>query len=349
MRATDAVAPRTHPDTLAARAAAAAPLRRTREALPRQLQATMEELLAVNERYHAALAANRQQAEECAAAREALASAEARIAAQEEQLARAKELLTQSDDALATLRGTNAQLGTRAATSETEGTRLHTALQTCTQRLDATQEQLTAALHRADRAEAAAARQWQAGFEEGMARHKLEHRGAMRAQRERAQEEAREAFELGRQQHASDQSAALLREQAHRRLLLHRAEEARAELGALQQRLQRELSMRHVAQARPPRTHRRAGASPLPLLLAGPPEGARGAPGLRPRAQGYARWPACRRQSRARRGPLPLQTGAKARENMARGRTSDARADSAPRAADGGGATCRVRAARAPR
>ena len=101
---------------------------------------------------------------------------------------------------------------------------------------------------RALAAEALAEKQWEAGHREGVERQKALHVSRARKKEDGARREAEEAYERGRAQAAAEGAAALQREQAHRRLLLHRAEEARVAQAALERKLAAEVARATAAE-----------------------------------------------------------------------------------------------------
>lgn len=219
-------------------------------ALPRRLQACMQELLNVNERYHELLQAAESQKTaleaahaEIAQLRPALESAEVKIAAQQQALQRAE----------ATVQDTRAahELQTvRCNAAEAERAELHKVIKAYAARLLESETQLSATTQRNAEAEAWLATHWEAGFEEGQKQQQKEARGKMQRAQQQATARASAAFEKGKQQSAAAHTSRITREQAERRLLLHRAEEARQQQQHLAKELQGEKQARQTAEAR---------------------------------------------------------------------------------------------------
>ena len=211
-------------------------------ALPRKLQACMQELLNVNERYHELLSAYEVQRSELDAAkaelaqlRPALEDAHAHIAAQEEALQRAEATavdLTQAHELQ----------GARCMAAEAERDDLHKVVKAYAQRLLDSEQKLDATIQKTAG--------WEAGYEEGVKQQQREAKGRMLRARQQAQSTAQAAFERGKKESAAQQAARITREQAERRLLLHRAEGARQQQQALARKLEAERQARVEAQTR---------------------------------------------------------------------------------------------------
>lgn len=220
------------------------------EALPRRLQACMQELLAVNERYHELLAAADAQRRELEAAREelsqlrpALAKAETRCAAQE--LARQQAEVIAED-----LKAAHDLKAVRCNAAEAERDDLHKVVKAYAERLLEAEAKMEETEQRTVEAEAWVATQWQAGFEQGVEQQRNEVRGKLRRAQQQAEQKVTDAFERGRQQSSVESGGRLLREQAQRRLLLHRAEEARVQQKQLERALAEERQAREAAEGR---------------------------------------------------------------------------------------------------
>ena len=219
-------------------------------ALPRRLQACMQELLNVNERYHELLQQTESQKTALEAAhaeitqlRPALESAEAQIAAQQQALQRAESMMqdTRTAHELQTV---------RCNAAEAERTELHKVIKAYAARLIESESQLSETKQRNTEAEAWLATHWEAGFEEGQKQQQKEARSKMQRARQQATAKVSEAFEKGKQQSAAAQSSRITREQAERRLLLHRAEEARTQQQHLAKELEGERQARQTAEGR---------------------------------------------------------------------------------------------------
>ena len=240
-----------HNRVLAAQEAARKPsIIRPREALPRRLQACMQELLSVNERYHELLVATDTQRLELEAAqkelaqlRPALASAEAKAKAQEEALSKA--VATAED-----LRAAHDLKSARCNAAEAERDDLHKVVKAYAERLLEAEQKLSETEQRNVEAEAWIATTWQTGFDEGVQQQRNEVRGKLRRAQQQAEARAADAFERGRQHSSAEAGGRLLREQAERRLLLHRAEEARLQQRSLAKALEDERQAREVAEGR---------------------------------------------------------------------------------------------------
>lgn len=242
----------------AARAGRTAP--RPREALPRRLQACMQELLCVNERYHEALhekdtlqgEVNMLRAE-VEKLRVALSRSEAACEQQAQQIA---SILSTSE----TLREASTLQSVRTSTMEAQKGELQQLLEACMNQLKLQQKEIETLQGHVERAEVMKAEAFQAGFNDGMEQHQAEHASRLRQMRQSCEHQSEQAFHQGRQQAANEQSATQLREQAHRELLWHRAEEQRQKRSSLEQRLLRRpfshsahKSARSVARVRAPR------------------------------------------------------------------------------------------------
>ena len=220
---------------------------RPEHALPRRLQACMQELLTVNERYHDLLQASEEQRlaleqarAELSQLKPALATAEARVASQQLALERAQgtaDALRQSQELQAA----------RCAAAEAENADLHKVVQGYASRLLERETALAAAAQQSTEYEAWLATHWQSGYEEGVNQRQAETKARLRRVQEQGRQKAEEAFERGKAHSAKDNEARLLREQAERRLLLHRAEEARVNQRALNSKLEKERQARSEA------------------------------------------------------------------------------------------------------
>lgn len=212
----------------------------------------MQELLSVNERYHDLLEKRQRERHELEAAnaeahrlRAALGASEQRVTTLTTEQARLAGALRELSEA----KELQAQ---RCMATEDSAAQLSRHAQDATQQIVALQHELGAAVRRAEEAERLAGHQFQRGFDEAAAKLQKQNESGMRLAQERAQETAQQAFEFGRTQRASEESAALLREQAQRRLLLHRAEESRLQ----QKELERQLKAREAASAAAERSQR---------------------------------------------------------------------------------------------
>lgn len=210
----------------------------------------MQELLNVNERYHELLVATEMQRTELdranaelAELRPALESAHAKLAAQQEALVRA--------DAVAKDATTAHGLQTaRCSAAEAERDELHKVVKAYAQRLLEVETRLGDTQQRNAEAEAWLASHWEAGYEEGIKQQQREVKTKLHRAKERAASAAATAFQEGKAESSAAQSARITREQAERRLLLHRAEEARQQQQALAKRLGEERKQRQTAEGR---------------------------------------------------------------------------------------------------
>lgn len=209
----------------AARAGRTAP--RPREALPRRLQACMHELLTVNERYHEALHERDMLHGEVCMLREeverlhvALAQSESRCEQQTQQLSK---VMSNSE----TLREAHQLQEARTSSVEAQKGELQQLLDACMGQLSRQQQEIEALKHEVESNEAMRIEAFKAGFSDGLDQSQTEHASRLRQLRRASESQAENAFQQGRQQASVEQSAALLREQAHRQLLLQRAEEQR--------------------------------------------------------------------------------------------------------------------------
>eukprot|EP00966_Prymnesium_polylepis_P318613 7359320-Prymnesium_polylepis.1 len=208
----------------------------------------MQELLSVNERYHETLNENgalRRELEtlraEVQGLRTALARSEAKCEQQAQQLS---TVLSTSEQ----LREANELSGARSSAAEAQKGEMQQLLEACMGQLASQQKELEA-LHRlVERAESSKQDAFQQGFDDGLAQRQTEHASRLRKVQTASKSQAAQAFESGRLEASNEQAAALLREQAHRRLLLHRAEEQRQQKAALTSRLARERRARADAQ-----------------------------------------------------------------------------------------------------
>ena len=208
----------------------------------------MQELLSVNERYHGTLHENevlRREVEALRAETQSLRTALTRSEAKcEEQAQQLSTVLSTSES----LREARKLQDARSSAAEAEKGELQQLLEACMGQLTGQQKELEKLHNHVERAEEMKAEAFQAGFNDGLAQQQAEHASRLRRVQQVAKSKAERAFEHGREHAANEQSNALLREQAHRRLLLHRAEEQRQQQAALKGRLQREQRARSEAQ-----------------------------------------------------------------------------------------------------
>ena len=149
---------------------------------------------------------------------------------------------------------------------------LHNVLQKYAQRLLASEEELAATKQRNLEAEALLAAHWEAGYEEGKAQLETEARARLRRAQEHAKQKAEEAFEHGKRVHANEVMSHRQRDEAERRVLLRRADEAKEREEKVQMVLESERQAREEAAERAlkleerlqsVRTHKAALASEL--------------------------------------------------------------------------------------
>mmetsp|Transcript_36051 Transcript_36051/g.75838 ORF Transcript_36051/g.75838 Transcript_36051/m.75838 type:complete len:352 (-) Transcript_36051:286-1341(-) len=223
---------------------------RVRESLPRQLRECMQELLSVNERYHDTMQSNVQleaKVDELTSnmhmLSEDLAFSRSRVSQLEDECKRLQQevLVLQSAQQLQSERHA-------LATAETDT--MNRDLQYRCQQVVALEKDLAALRESEEKANEHAAQQYRTGYEQATREQQLQASHMLRRLAERAEKSAREAFELGKGQRTAELSALLQREQAHRRLLLHRAEEARQQQMLLEGQLALEKGAREQAQGK---------------------------------------------------------------------------------------------------
>lgn len=231
-------------DVLAAKAAARASIGnhpscpRPSDALPRALQGCMNELLSVNERYHQLLAEQAQQSHELELSRSEVERLQTELARSDARFSSIDTEKATLLNALRETRATNELLKQRLRAAEDDNAQLSRQAQDATQRVVQLQQELSAAEERITEAEHLAVLQYRRGYDDATELLGKRQNSALRRERDRAQETTQQAFESGRAQRASEEAAALIREQAQRRLLLHRAEESRLERVELQRQLE---------------------------------------------------------------------------------------------------------------
>ena len=223
---------------------------RPAEALPRKLQAVMQELLTVNERYHELLQASFSQSQELDAARDELAKLRPVVATLEAKNNAQSEALHRAESGAKDVRDAHELLSARCKAVEAERDDLHKVVQAYAQRLLQAEEQLGTLNEKNAEAEAWLATHWQAGYEEGVAQQKREVQGKLRRVQEKAHAQASAAFERGREEVAAQAASRASREEAERALLLHRAEAARKEQKTLAQQLEAERVAREAAEGK---------------------------------------------------------------------------------------------------
>ncbi|KAL1495493.1 hypothetical protein AB1Y20_016858 [Prymnesium parvum] len=230
----------------AARAGRTAP--RPREALPRRLQACMQELLTVNERYHevlhqrdSLLAEVNTLRAETQRLRAALARSEAKSVHHEAQYS---TMLSTSE----ALREASALQTARTSAMEAEKGQLEQLLEACMGQLSSQQKEIEGLQEYTREVEELKAQAFQAGFDDGMAQQQAEHSSELRRLQLSAKSQAEQAFDEGKRRASADLAATLMREQAQRRLLLHRADEQREQRTSLEGQLLREQRARTEAQ-----------------------------------------------------------------------------------------------------
>ena len=115
---------------------------RPSEALPRRLQACMQELLTVNERYHELLHISEEQRRELESAREELGRLRPALAEAEEQLTEARAALDNAQSTCASLQAANELHAAKHEAMRAEMSDLHNVLQKYAQRLLASEAEL---------------------------------------------------------------------------------------------------------------------------------------------------------------------------------------------------------------
>lgn len=223
---------------------------RPEAALPRRLQACMQELLTVNERYHELLLASEEQRKQLEAARAELGELRPKAAAADARLMDQQEALLRAQTTADALRESHELLTARCTAAEAERTDLHRVLQGYAQRLLECEKELASVKQRNTEAEALLAAHWDAGYEEGVRQQEAEVKGRLRRAQQQSKQKEAEAFARGKSEHAQQTQARLLREQAERRLLAHRADEARKQQTTLASALDDEREQRGKAAER---------------------------------------------------------------------------------------------------
>ena len=216
---------------------------RPSEALPRRLQACMQELLSVNERYHELLQASDEQRSELEAAREELARLRPAHALLETKFAHEQVALRNAEKSAEDFRAAHELQAARITAVEAERDDLHKVVQAYAERLLQAESALGVTEERTAQAENWLTSHWQAGYEEGVAQQKKEMRQKLLQVKTKASQEQAQAFERGQAVSNAAASTKSQREEAERRLLLKRAEEARTQ----QKQLARQLESERVA------------------------------------------------------------------------------------------------------
>ena len=113
-------------------------------------------------------------------------------------------------------------------------------------------------------AEALLATHWDAGYEEGVKQQRAEVQARLRQGQRQSKQREEEAYARGKKEHAESTQARLLREQAERRLLAHRADEARQEQKQLVSALDGERQKRDATAVRNVKLEQRLRGASLP-------------------------------------------------------------------------------------
>lgn len=208
----------------------------------------MRELLDVNDRYHALLDEHARQGQELERSRSECERLEVAVANAQ---ARLTGIDTEQASMAAALKETRAALALqedRARAAEDCNAELHRQAQDATQRVLQLQLELKGAEQRATEAERLAAVQYERGRADARAVLQKQQSSTLQKVQYDAQQATQRAFEVGRAQRAAEDAAALLREQAQRRLLLHRAEESRLQQQELQRQLERQQAISAAAE-----------------------------------------------------------------------------------------------------
>ena len=236
---------------------------RPSEALPRRLQACMQELLSVNERYHELLQASDEQRSELEAAREELARLRPAHALLETKFAHEQVALRNAEKSAEDFRAAHELQAARITAVEAERDDLHKVVQAYAERLLQAESALGVTEERTAQAENWLTSHWQAGYEEGVAQQKKEMRQKLLQVKTKASQEQAQAFERGQAVSNAAASTKSQREEAERRLLLKRAEEARTQQKQLARQLESERVAREAVEGKARTAQARlAGASP---------------------------------------------------------------------------------------
>jgi chromosome segregation ATPase len=207
----------------------------------------MNQLLLVNERYHELLAEHSQQSNELELRRREVERLQAELANSDTRFVSIDSEQASLLNALRETRAANELLENRLRATEDVNAQLSRQAQDATQRALQLQQDLGVVEERAAEAERLAVLQYRLSYDDATELLGRRQSSTLRRERERAQETTLQAFEFGRAQRASEESGALLREQAQRRLLLHRAEESRLERVALQRKLEHHQAISSAA------------------------------------------------------------------------------------------------------
>ena len=230
---------------------------RPSEALPKRLQACMQELLTVNERYHELLQIGEEQRRELEEARSELARLRPAYSEAQARLAQQQETLDAAHSTSASLQAVQELQAAKCAAVEAECADLHKVMQSYAQRLLESEAELAATKQRNLEAEALLAAHWEAGFEEGRQQQDTEARARLRRAKETAKHRVAEAYEHGKRAHAAEASTRRMRDEAERRVLLKRADEARQRERDLASALAEEQQAHGAAAARTTRLETR--------------------------------------------------------------------------------------------
>ena len=210
----------------------------------------MQELLTVNERYHELLQASEEQRLQLEAARAELGDLRPKAAAASARLLEQQEALLQAQTTADTLRESHELLSARCSVAEAERADLHRVLEGYAARLLESERELATVKQRNIEAEALLATHWDAGYEEGVKQQRAEVQARLRQGQRQSKQREEEAYARGKKEHAESTQARLLREQAERRLLAHRADEARQEQKQLVSALDGERQKRDATAVR---------------------------------------------------------------------------------------------------
>ena len=220
------------------------------EALPRRLQACMQELLSVNERYHELLQTTEGQREELEAAREELSRLRPAVATLQAKCEAQTTAVERAESAAEDHRAAYDLQTTRCTAAEAERDDLHRVVQAYAERLIKSESENGSLQQRSVESDAWLATHWQAGYEQGVAQQKKEVRGRTRRSEERTQMDIHEAFERGQQASAAALAVRTSRVEAERRLLVRRAEASASQQRRLSQALENEREAKESAARR---------------------------------------------------------------------------------------------------
>lgn len=221
---------------------------RPSDALPRRLQAVMQELLTVNERYHESLHRVSVQDRELEALRTQVASLDDALYESRNLVNEQQQKLKVQQESLDATKSAHELSTLRCAAVESESAELRKLVSQYTSRMLEMQEDQRQTAKKIETMQGQLRDQMRNELNEAVLKQRNTHTQQLRRTAAQADEAAKAAFERGKQKSEAELSGVLLREQAERRLLLHRAEEARSQQLQAEAALEQERRGRTAAE-----------------------------------------------------------------------------------------------------